>query len=138
MQAGDDGVGVRGSASCAPFSTVLPPSLHTQLLRLLQSQWRLLMRIPALDVADQPASTASMADAVASDGEAPLTLLQMAARQARASGALVDTEECREANKNLYSRLERSVPELFAATPLVAPLPRPAAPGRDHVGDTLK
>jgi hypothetical protein len=96
------------------------------------------MRIPALDVADQPASTASMADAVASDGEAPLTLLQMAARQARASGALVDTEECREANKNLYSRLERSVPELFAATPLVAPLPRPAAPGRDHVGDTLK
>ena len=36
MQAGDDGVGVRGSASCAPFSTVLPPSLHTQLLRDMQ------------------------------------------------------------------------------------------------------
>jgi hypothetical protein len=129
------------SGCLVPLSSQLA-QLHTQLLRLLQSQWRLLMRIPALDVADQPASTASMADAVASDGEAPLTLLQMAARQARASGALVDTEECREANKNLYSRLERSVPELFAATPLVAPLPRPAAPGRDHVGvdvgDTLK
>ena len=110
------------SGCLVPLSSQLA-QLHAQLLRLLQSQWRLLTRIPALDVA----STASMADAGASEGEAPLTLLQMAARQARASGALGDTEECRAANKNLYSRLERSVPELFSAAPLVAPQPRPAA-----------
>ena len=36
MHAAIDAVGERGSVSCAPFSTVLPPSLHTQLLRDMQ------------------------------------------------------------------------------------------------------
>ena len=109
------------SACLLPLSRLLPHA-HSQLLRLLQSQWRVLTRVPAVDVADQAAASmdgvlrrASSVDAAADDGEVLLNLVQMAAREAREHGAVEETEEAKAAMQRAYAKLERSVPALFAA-----------------------
>lgn len=102
-----------------PLSKLLPHA-HKQLLRLLQSQWRVLNTVPAVETSaadllthDGSLRTTSSIDAGKGHGEVVLTLLQVAAREAHAAGAREEAEEAQAAVKRAYARLERAVPALL-------------------------
>ena len=110
----------RAAVDCLVALSALLPYAHTQLLRLLHSQWRVLHSVPAVDVSDGKdlsaldtgLQRASSVDAGA-DGDTALTLLQAAARAAQASGANDGTEEGAAAVQRAYAKLAKSVPALL-------------------------